>query len=231
MRKLLRPIILKIVTLQRKHKFIYLNQHPDVTENVIYTFNHSCKHDTPYAFQTMKGYGWLLAGKQRLEFIDRLAFIINGTVWVNRKDKDSKKKASNKMLKLLAKKQNILMFPEGTWNLTASTPVLPLYWGCIELARQSKCPILPVALEYINDEVYIKFGQTMYVTKEDDKSEKIEELEDAFATLKYDIWSQFPVIHRENGMKEEWDKEVLRRVTEYPKLDYEYEMSCIRKRG
>jgi len=229
MRKILHFILLNIMRLQRKHKFIYLNEHPEIDTNVIYTFNHSCRHDTPYSFQTIKTHAWILAGKQRLEFIDRLAFMMNGTIWVDRKDKASKKKSSERMIKLLNQGENILMFPEGTWNLTPSKPMLPLYWGCIDLARFSKKPIVPIVLEYVKDEVYIKYGQPICVSKDADKGEMIQELADIFATLKWDIWSEFPVIHRADDMKDEWDREVLRRVKEYPKLDYEYEMSCVRQ--
>ena len=48
--------------------------------------------------------------------------------------------------------------------------------------------------------------------------------------LKRDIWEMVPVQKRTDAMKAEFEEMVRRRVDEYPKFDYEYEMSVVRGR-
>lgn len=211
----------------RTHKFIYISEHPEISGNAIYAVNHSNKYDAPYTCEIISKQSYVLVGKQPLELIDRLFFIINGTVWVDRKDKVDKKKSSAEMINLLKNGANFVMFPEGTWNLTPSKPMLPLYWGIIDIAKFSDKPIIPVVLEYTKENCYVSFGDAMYIEQTDDKGEKIGELRDRFATLKWTTWEMFD----DTGCNTEskWNSEVCKRITEYPKLDIEYEQSVVRR--
>jgi hypothetical protein len=77
-------------------------------------------------------------------------------------------------------------------------------------------------LEYKGDDVYVKFGTPLTVEAEDDKLQKINELTDTLATLKWEIWELFPVEHRADFSGNEWEEERQKRIVEYPKLDVEY---------
>lgn len=122
------------------------------------------------------------------------------------------------------------MFPEGTWNLSPSKPMLPLYWGIIDIAKKTGCPIVPIVLEYRGNVCYAKWGRTIYVTGRDSKQDKIKEISDILATMKWEIWELFPIVSRRKICEDEWEQEVRRRLAEYPKLDYEYEKSCVLRR-
>lgn len=67
----------------------------------------------------------------------------------------------------------------------------------------------------------------MYIDDEMDKKKGIERLTDALATLKWEIWEQFAIASREDILPDEWEQESERRIREYPKLNYEYEKSCV----
>lgn len=86
--------------------------------------------------------------------------------------------------------QNICVFPEGTWNLTPSKPMLPLYWGIIDIARTTGRPIIPVVLEYRAFDCYVKWGAPIYVSSKDNKQSKIDELSDEMAALRWEIWGK-----------------------------------------
>ena len=225
--KVIYPILKPIFRLLRKHEFVYVNEVPKISGNAIFAVNHSNRYDIPYTCEILSRQCYVLLGKQPLEPIDRLAFILNGTVWVDRKSREDKKNSVAKMIKLLCSGANLVIFPEGTWNLTPSKPMLPLYWGIIDIAKASGRPIVPIVLEYTNEKCYVAFGESMHISPADDKGEKISELNDRFATLKWSIWEQFS----DTGCNtaEEWNAEVQKRLAEYPKLDYEYETSVIRK--
>lgn len=107
-----------------------------------------------------------------------------------------------------------------------STPVLPLYWGVIDLAKQSYKPIIPVVLEYYVDECIVAFGKAVFVGVSESKEEKIRELRDELAALKWRIWEKMPHIGYTSA--QDWEREAKRRAAEYPKLDIAYENSIIR---
>ena len=224
--KVIFPLLKWIFKFIRKHKLVFYNTMPQLNSNAIFSVNHSCKYDMPYACEAIGRHCYTLVGKQPLMFIDRLFFNISGTVWVDRKNRKSRNSASDIMVRLLKKKANILMFPEGTWNLTPSSPMLPLYWGIIDIACRASVPIVPIVLEYDKDKCYVSFGQCIYVNTADDKRAKIMELTDAHATLRWELWEHFPCVGYDSKL--EWDDEVNKRLADYPKLDFIYEQSCIR---
>lgn len=222
-------ILKSVIRTQRKHKFVFLNEHPEIKGNCIYAVNHSCKWDAQFMMELGKNRCYILTGKQRLLLLDRIVFYLNGAVWVDRKDKSSKENSKKKMADILRKGNNLCIFPEGTWNLHPSLPVLPLYWGIVDVAKSSNVPIVPMCFEYRGKECFVKYGEVININKEDNKAMVIDEIRDKFATLKWDIWENFPTESRKDISEKYWETETERRLKEYKKLDYTYEMSCIRK--
>lgn len=49
-------------------------------------------------------------------------------------------------------------------------------------------PIIPLCIEYTDEEILTKFGSPITVSGNDGKQEKAEELSAAFSTLKWDIY-------------------------------------------
>lgn len=227
MRKFIHPLLLRLMKQQRKHELHMLNSCPQVIGNAIYAVNHSCRYDIPYAAEAIGHHSYVLVGKQHLNMIDRMAFLLNGVIYVDRKNRSDKAFAKRKIKKLVLSGKNMLLFPEGTWNLMPSKPMLPLYWGIIEIAKETKCPIIPLVLEYEKKDCYIKWGEPLYVSETDTKAEKIGQLSDEMASLRWDIWEMFPLLVRKGFDGMEWEQEKCRRLAEYPKLDYEYEKSVI----
>lgn len=228
---MLRKVFKKILQNQRIHKFVVLNTPPEqISPKCIYVVNHSCKWDGQYCMELLPGKFYILTGKQRLKIVDRIGIWLNGVIWVDRKRETSRHASKTKMLDKLSRGKSLLIFPEGTWNLEASTPVLPLYWGVIEVAQRSATPIIPLCLEYIEDKCVVKFGEPLHISENSDKAIEIGRLRDVMATLKWDIWEMFTEDKRENITDDYWDKEVEKRLGEYKLLDYEYEMGCVRKK-
>lgn len=215
---------------QRNQKLYILNDRPKYTgKNAIFVVNHSCRYDFPIAGEVIDVHTCVLVGKQKLYLLDYIAFLLNGVVWVDRKSRESKKSAFQKMLMCMKKGLNMCVFPEATWNLTPSKPMLPMYWGVIDLAKQSGCPIIPLVLEFRGNGCYAKFGEPIYCLPEDEKKDRFAELEEAMATIKWEIWESFPVVKRDSINADEWSTEVRKRLLEYPILNYGYEKQFIRE--
>lgn len=226
--RMIHPLLLEIVKAKKKPEIILLNENPHCDGAAIYAVNHSNKYDVPIVAEIVNSHVWILVGKQRLDLMDRIFFSLNGSVWVDRKDRRDRGTAKEKVQHLLNKGSSVVIFPEGTWNLTASKPMLPLYWGIVDIARVTGKPIVPLVLEYKDETVIAKFGEKFFVEKDADKSREINNLTEKMATIKWEIWEQSPVVERKAIVENEWSVEVKKRLKEYPKIDFHYELSCIR---
>ena len=78
-----------------------LSEMPLEKGGTIYMANHSCRWDVPVAVDLLKRHTYVLAGKQSLQFMDWFGFEINGTVWVDRKNRNSRSFAYKRMKKLI----------------------------------------------------------------------------------------------------------------------------------
>ena len=206
-----------------------LSEMPMEKGGAIYMANHSCRWDVPVAVDLLKRHTYVLAGKQSLQFMDWLGFEINGTVWVDRKNRNSRSFAYKRMKKLLMKNNNLLIFPEGTWNLLPSSPMLPIYWGGITLAMETGKPLIPVVMEYRGNDVYIAFDKPIHYLKNQDKKQSADMLRDTMATLRWNIWEYFPKEKRSEIDMKEWDREKEKRLKEYPKLNYSNDTEVVKQ--
>lgn len=231
-RTLLHPLMLTVIKIRRimqGQKFLRLNERPSISSNAIFAVNHFCCLDAPSACETIQTHGVILVGKQPLEPVDRTFLNLNGTIWVDRHGKESKLCARRAMMDVLQHGKDLVVFPEGTWNLSPNALHLPLYWGIIDIAKQMGKPIIPLCIEYTDEEILAKFGSPITVSGNDGKQEKAEELSAAFSTLKWDIYEYLPLHHRADISPGEWKKTAQCVIDTYPKLDLAYERSVIRK--
>lgn len=231
-RTLLHPLMLTVIKLRRimqGQKLLRLNERPSISSNAIFAANHFCCLDAPSACEAIQSHGVILVGKQPLEPVDRVFLNLNGTIWVDRRGKDSKQCARRTMIDVLRRGKDLIVFPEGTWNLSPNALHLPLYWGIIDIAKQTGKPILPLCIEYTDGKILTKFGSPITVSDDDGKQEKTEELSAAFSTLKWDIYEYLPLYHRADISPGEWKKAAQCVIDAYPKLNLAYEQSVIRK--
>ena len=103
-RKLLHPFLLKSVKDRIYLNVNLLNSMLNIKGNKIFAVNHSCVLDAPVASTVIKEHFYFLVGKQSLDFIDRLFFFLNGVIYVDRKDKNSKWEIDDCGYYVLAKK-------------------------------------------------------------------------------------------------------------------------------
>lgn len=231
MRKLLHKPLLLLMRTKRNFKLKIIDgiNLSKVNCPAIFVVNHTNSHDIPIASEVIKKHHFVLLGKQPLEIMDKIAFWLNGVIWVDRKNKVSKALAKEKMISVLKSGTNLLMFPEGTWNRSSNKIMLPLYWGVIDIAKESGAPMIPIILEYTPKVCYAKIGEPVYIQSSADKCKEIVLLRDKMATLRYELWSSQPITHR-TDLDNDYFKMILQSaVDEYPKLDLEYETSVVRK--
>lgn len=103
---------------------------------VIYAVHHGGIVDIPNIIEAIPDYAVLLAGKDNIDFASKCLLFLVGTVFVNRKDKADRRKAKQKLIRILRKGRSIIIFPEGTWNLSPGKLHLPLTWGVLILQEK-----------------------------------------------------------------------------------------------
>lgn len=200
---------------------------------VIFALNHSNSFDIPVGgaaiWKTYHRRCDVLVGKQRLWLSDRLFFFLNGAIWVDRKSKEDMRNAKTQLISRLQSGQDILWFPEGTWNLTDNLLMLNMKWGIIDVAIQASAQIVPVAMEYDREKmtVEVRFGTPIIPNSHTDKSDAIRTLRDSMASLRWACWQNHESVSRKDLDVTQCRKELFQAVEEYPPLDWEYEQSII----
>ena len=234
LRKIIHPILFKASGSKIKYKVTHDEKYSGKTAQfskdrpIIFVCNHATCYDIPIALREIKQHTVLFAGKQPLEKLDEMFFNLNGTIYVDRKDKEDMKLSKKAMVETLEKKRNILVFPEGTWNTEDAQLMLEMKWGIIEVAQKANAIIVPLALNYDHDKrtCECRFGEPLdvryvsYITS-------INDVRDSLATMRYEFFEKKGEFKREDIDVEAEKEKVRKRIEEYPKLDYEYEQSII----
>ena len=229
-RDFLYPILMFLTGTKVRCKVETVNTYtPLPGKPIIFAANHSAFQDTPIMLRVTQRRSYALLGKQNLAFIDRVFFALNGTIWVDRRDKADMAATKDGILAYLQKGQSVLWFPEGTWNLTANQLMMHMKWGIIEVARFAGAQIIPAALDYDREAntCRIKFGAPMSGDALENKAEAIRDLRDTMATLRWDLMCNQPILHRADITPEQLQKEMYRVIDDYPPLNWEYESACI----
>lgn len=230
LKDILRPVLSLIARTRVPYEVIVeypCQQLPD--RPVIYAVNHHSYMDTPIVCRTIPKRGYIFSGKQRLGFTDWLYFVLNGVIFVDRKNKADMAASKDALLAYLGKNQSIIIFPEGTWNLTDSEPMMHMKWGIIDVAKEAGAQIVPIILEYDreNKKCFMRFGSPLVFTPIDNKADGICKLRDTMATMRWKSWERKGIFSRAE-MDIDAERKVMRySIKEYPLIDWEYESSCI----
>ena len=123
-----------------------------------------------------------------------------------------------------------MYFPEGTWNLSPNLPILPCYWGIVEVAQYGRAVIVPIAAEQYGKHFIINIGNNFDMSKFGaNKAAAIKSLRDTLAALKWEIWESRPQESRSTISDSEWNEYIKLRFEEWPYFNSQYVNSLIFK--
>ncbi len=212
-RRIAHPLLLAGVKLDRKlskeELEIIGDKREKTTRPKIYAATHIGGNDIQRTFESIKDHAYLFLGdpKDLYKDVAGLVLYANGVVVLDTSCKDDKKIAYNRAIELLKMKGNLLIYPEGAWNLTDNLAVMKLYKGTMSMAKETGADVIPVALEQYGNMFVANIGRN--IKKEEyanlDVITATNLLRDELSTLKWEIWEQKGICKREN-IKEE-DKE------------------------
>lgn len=195
---------------------------------IIFAITHVGKFDIEVVSEAIKDHYYLLSGDyEHLQgSIDAIFLALNGVFYFNEKVKTDRLEVVNKMISHLKSGGNLMYFPEGTWNLSPNLPVLPCYWGIVEIAQKSDAIIVPIAAEQYGKHFKVNIGQNfdmnIFGNGAKEKSRAICELRDILATLKFEIWESEEQIKRREIIGDEWKRYVEKRFSEWTGFDEDY---------
>jgi len=152
--------------------------------------------------------------------------LINGVLYFNEKVKWDRADVVDRMINHLNQGGNLMYFPEGTWNLKPELPMLPCYWGIVDIAQKSNAIVVPVAVEQYGKRFKINIGRNFdmqnFGSDNLEKARAIAFLRDILATLKWEIWESEPPLIRKRMNGNEWNEYVEARLAEWPYFSLEY---------
>ena len=229
-RKMFHPIFCRLVRASVPFRVVadkapsFIPKHP-----IIFAANHSAYPDGPITCISVPRHSLVLAGKQRLDLKGKLMFFLNGTVFVDRRNKTDMAIAKERIIRYLRHGVSVIWFPEGTWNLTDSLPMLPLKWGIIDAAKKADAQIVPIILCYDRKNMVCRicWGAPIYGDTLLDQSAAIERLRDTMASLRWEDWCKGPLLNRAEINISSLQAERDEAKSEYPPIDLEYETSVI----
>lgn len=234
LRDIIHPFVLILTKSRVKFQVIWEQPPASLMDKpIIFAVNHTNSFDSPIAAKAIsRVFGrrcYLLVGKQRLWFSDKLWFFLNGTIWVDRTDPADIAAVKDTIIAYLRRDQSIMWFPEGTWNLTDNLLMLPMKWGIIDVASKAGAQIVPVVLDYdrMTMSCRVNFGMPIAPDKTTNKADAIRELRDSMATLRWKLWEKQTPLKYDEIDRAALKEDILLAIEEYTPLDLDFEQSII----
>lgn len=251
-RKIIRPIMRLALLGQRKLKQqkvkVIGNKDYKLPKNrpTIFAVSHIGKYDFEIVNEKIKEQFYTLASDFRNMYGNFNGFMMDcfGVIFVDENSKEDKNYTSKMMKKILndnslGKPLNIMIFSEGTWNITENELIMDTHLGAVDAAMETNAVILPISVEQYDKEFIINFGEIYdpnEITKKDgidykklnDKKEKDKLIKlrtkikantimrDILATLKYEIWETKGIEKRKDIPEDYWDNFISDRLKEWP---------------
>ena len=193
-------IKMKRVLLHQKLTILH-DEREDTDKPIIYACTHIGRYDIEMALESIQDTCFLFLGSpgKLYRSLDGVLVYLFGFIGCDTTEKEDRHIAKELAIRTLKQGGNILIFPEGAWNITENQVVMKLYTGTIEMAIRSGADIVPIAIEQYEKSFYINIGKNMSLDKATNLNEKrrlSDDLRDILCTLKWEIWEQFPIVQR-----------------------------------
>ncbi|MDO5734445.1 MAG: lysophospholipid acyltransferase family protein [Eubacteriales bacterium] len=206
LRKLLTPPIIALVT-----KFKGRNTHRSFGQKLerkkqyIFCSTHSFTDDVMAAFSVLGRNAYLVLGSsQTLELNPESKLLqLNGLIFVDLMKPESRKQVVPKAVKILSMGGNILIFPEGCWNLQESGTIAEIFNGAYFMAKASGAEIVPIGSyrDPESGEIYVERGNPLALGEIEDTQEARAVLREALASLRWNCMLRAGGIRKRSDLK------------------------------
>lgn len=193
-------IKMKRVLLHQKLTILH-DEREDTDKTIIYACTHIGRYDIEMALESIQDTCFLFLGSpgKLYRSLNGVLVYLFGFIGCDTTEKEDRYISKELAIRTLKQGGNILIFPEGAWNITENQVVMKLYTGTIEMAIRSGADIVPIAIEQYEKSFYINIGKNNSLDETSDLNKKrklSDDLRDTLCTLKWEIWEQFPITKR-----------------------------------
>ena len=236
-RRLIHPLLVKVVPLLLKRKLVILRQDPLPDCPVIFASTHGFGEDAATAVAITDRPSFMVNGspKQLLYSFDGISAWAIGSIVLDRSDNASRAASKAKMLRALKLGSDVIIYPEGTWNKSPNGLMNPLFPGVYDVAKESGAPVVPIASVLVDDHIYGIRGTAFDITQFD-RTEGLAVLRDKLATLRWEVMEQHSHASRDDlprgeAAEEYWKNHIDSLMVEVEFYDYELEKhtKCVDK--
>lgn len=221
-------LIVKIDRMIEKEKVIVLTDKRKKTDKPkIYACTHIGGNDIQRTFEAIKEHAYLFLGDPDELYRNAVGKLLslNGTICLETRNSEDRKISKQRAIELLNKGGNLLIYPEGAWNVTDNLPVMKLYPGVVKMAKETGAEIIPVAIEQNENEFFVSIGENINLDNTTDNIKILNDnLRDTLASLKWNIWQQFP-IQKRNEITKEYVKNYKQSIVD--KCEYGYTLQDV----
>lgn len=214
--EVIHPLLFKVFSGVQKYNLKIDGAVPD-KGNYIYIANHFGVNDIPTAAQIIQKHVFALVSNEDRHKLDGLFLELNGVIWTSRTDKSLRKKSKNEIILHLRRGENVLMYPEATWNNSPNLLMLPMNYGCITISQETAVPIVPLYLFFHKESntCYVKIHKPFVPSA--DSLDSINKLRDIMATTAFNYMEKYNASTRAKIVAQnfDWDNEVKLKLLEY----------------
>lgn len=194
-------LILEIDKTLSKEKIVIVgDKHYESDSPKIFACTHIGGNDIQRTFQVINEPAYLMLGDPGILYKMPIYYglKLNGVIPLETKNKQDRKIAYNRAIELLNNGGNLLIYPEGAWNVTPNEMVMKIFTGTVRMAKETGVDIIPIAVEQYDNVFYFNVGKNYSIDKNTNLSltELNEDLRDKLATLKWEIMETQPKLDR-----------------------------------
>lgn len=184
----------------------------------IYACTHIGGNDIQRTFQVIKEPAYLMLGDPGILYKKLIykGLEMNGVISLETTDKEDRKIAYARAIELLNKGGNLLIYPEGAWNVSPNLVVMKIFTGTVRMAKETGAEIIPIAVEQYDNNFYFNIGSNYTILPNSSKDDKelTADLRDKLVTLKWEIMEHQPMLLRKDihpNYLEEFQAEIVNR--------------------
>ena len=168
----------------------------------IFACTHIGGNDIQRTLQVIKEPAYLMLGDPGILYKKLIyqGLKLNGVIPLETKNKIDRKVAYNRSIELLNRGCNLLIYPEGAWNVSPNELVMKTFVGTVRMAKETGVQIVPIAVEQYGKNFYFNIGKNYGIAKDSNKTEKElnNDLRDKLVTLKWQILETQEMLERKD---------------------------------
>jgi hypothetical protein len=217
--------------MKRQKLYIVNDRHLKNRKATIFSPTHIGGADVEMVFEGIGDPAWFLMADPREMYHNFPGAMIrfNGVIAFDSDHKKDRYIAKMRSMELLRQGGNLIVFPEGAYNISPNQLVMHPYAGTAEMAIKTGADIVPVALVRDGNKYYMNIGKNIDTShySPERKYELTGHLRDTLATLVWEIIEQLPVTKRSDISSDYYENTYIREMFE-DVGDYTYTLQDVK---